>query len=130
MKNLQTFNEFVNESYANKSGKDIMDFKPNSIMLSYIEIIAKALGVKANDMKIIGSGFGEHFTDGPALWDFTTPEYNSADLAFKKGTSKDIKLPKSKVPEGPYAMVNKRAGIARYEEEGFTAYFFTDKSKF
>ncbi len=130
MKNLQTFNEFVNEAYANKSGKDIMDFKPTSIMLEYIEIIAKALGVKAKDMKMIGSGFGMHFQAGPALWDFTTPEYSSADLAFKKGSAKDIKLPESKVPEGPYAMVNTRTGIARYEEEGFTAYFFTKKSKF
>jgi len=119
MKNLQTFNEFVNEAYANKAGEFVMDFEPDSDTLLNIKAVAKALGVNHTDLKQIDSEMH-----------YETPEYSAVEAAFSKGSSKSIDLPNGSSMSGPFVNINKRAEIARYEEQGFTAYMFTDKSKF
>ncbi len=124
MKNLQTFSEFVNEStineaYAKKADQFIMDYEPDSDTLLNIKAVAKALGVNIKDLKQIDSEMHSE-----------TPEYSAAEKAFSKGTSKSIDLPNGSTMSGPFVYVNKQTGVAKYEEQGFTAYMFTDKSKF
>jgi hypothetical protein len=109
----------VTEAYANKAGEFVMDHEPDPDTLLNIKATAKALGVKANDMKQIDSEMH-----------YNSSEYSAVEKAFSKGNAKDIELPNASPNSGPFVYVNKRAEIAKYEEQGFTAYFFTNKSKF
>ena len=109
----------ITEAYANKAGEFVMDFEPDSDTLLNIKAVAKALGVNHTDMKQLDS----EMNDG-------TSEWVAVEKAFSKGTTKDIELPNGSSMSGPFVYINKRAEIAKYEEQGFTAYMFTDKSKF
>ncbi len=126
MKNIQTFNEFVNESnksinegIAKKVGEFVMDNEPDSDTLTNIKAIAKDLKINIDDLKQIDSEMH-----------YKTPEYSAVEGAFSKGSSKSIDLPNGSSMSGPFVYVNKQTGIAKYEEQGFTAYMFSDKSKF
>jgi len=111
--------ESITEAYASKAGEFVMDHEPDPDTLLNIKATAKALGVKANDMKQIDSEMH-----------YNSSEYSAVEKAFSKGDAKDIELPNASPTSGPFVFVNKRAEIAKYEEQGFTAFFFTDKSKF
>jgi len=109
----------ITEAYANKSGEFVMDHEPDPDTLLNIKSIAKALGTDINDLKQIDSEMH-----------YNSSEYSAVEKAFSKGKSEDIDLPNASSMSGPFVYVNKRAGIAKYEEQGFTAFMFTDKSKF
>tara|TARA_R110002153_G_scaffold224882_1_gene377561 strand:- start:153 stop:527 length:375 start_codon:yes stop_codon:yes gene_type:complete len=124
MKNVHSFNEFINEStiteaYANKAGEFVMDSEPDPDTLLNIKATAKALGIDINNMKQIDSEIHDE-----------SSEYSAVEKAFLKGKSESIDLPNGSSMSGPFVYVNKRTGIAKYEEQGFTAYLFSEKSKF
>jgi hypothetical protein len=118
MKNVKTYIEFINEAFAKTAGDLVMDYDPDPDTLVNIKLTAKALGINPNSLKQIDSEMDEG-----------SPEYDAAEKAFLKGKAEELKLPDASL-SGPFVYVNKGTGVAKYEEQGFTAYFFSDKSKF
>ena len=115
MKNLKTFKQFINEKYAKKSGEPLSD--TSDFADEYLPTVKKIIGILGDDaMSIDSEGDDED-------------AYKAAEKAYSKGSSEDIDLP-SQGPGGPFLSYNKKSNIMRYDDYGFTSFYFTKKSKF
>lgn len=118
MKNLKTFNEFVNEGRISSSkGNLVSDWAEGEILDMY-KTAAKALGVNINSLKQLDSEMDED-----------SKEFKAAAKAFATGKFEEIKLPGASIG-GPFLYVNKKNGVAKYEEQGIEVYLFSNKSNF
>jgi hypothetical protein len=127
---MKKFNEFVNEGYATRVGDNFMDYLawsdpdgsggPMDDSREIISLSSKALGVDEYDLYRIDSEDDDSRTQKGII---------AAEKAFSKGPVEKLKLTDSGVG-GPFLEVNKKAGIVRYDEYGFTMFIFTNKSKF
>jgi hypothetical protein len=118
MKNVKSFNEFVNEGRVSSSAGELVADWAEGETLDMYNIAAKALGIYINSLKQLDSEMDEG-----------SKEYDAAVKAFNAGKTEDIKLPGAGVA-GPFLTVNKKNGIAHYAEQGLDAYLFSDKSNF
>lgn len=118
MKNVKSFNEFVNEGRVSISAGELVADWAEDETLDMYKTAAKELGVNVNSLKQLDSEM-----------DGDSKEYDAAVKAFNAGKTEDIKLPGAGVA-GPFLTINKKTGVAHYAEQGLDAYLFTDKSKF
>ncbi|MBC8429797.1 MAG: hypothetical protein H8D92_00210 [Pelagibacteraceae bacterium] len=131
MKNLQSFNEFVNESEVVNEASNWKKGESVSVMftnghdeytddltsdIDYVmyDAAAAALGCTVDDLSQFSSE------------DDKDKEFDAAKNAFDKGSSTDIKLDGAGM-SGPFLYANKKAGICKYEEQGFEAYIYNWK---
>ena len=126
MKNLQTFNQFINESELNeaknwKKGDSVEHTvygQTDKHTDAIYDAAAKALGCTVSDL----SQFTSEDDNGVG--------YEAAEEAFMKGSYQEIKLKDSGM-SGPFLSANKKAGICRLEEQGFGAYIYNwEKARF
>lgn len=127
MKNLQTFSEFVNESneselnegFAMNTGEPAIKYlESDEDIYSIVQKAADALGVDIKDVKQLDSESNAG-----------TREFTAAEKAFDSRTNK-LKIDIDGGISGPFLSLNKKTNVAEYTEQGFTAFWFTDKSKF
>ena len=121
MKNVQTFSEFINEGYANRVGGEVEYLMGDEDYMDDVyRKAADALGVGTNGLYAMDSET-EDSREQKAL--------PSAESAYSKGPVTNIKLDDSSIG-GPSLSVNKKAGIAKYDDNGYELYIFHNKSKF
>ena len=117
MKNLQTFGEFVNESVNEaknwKAGDSVIhtNYGHDKDTDQMYDAVATALKCTVDDLSQFSSE------------DDKDKEFDAAAKAFNKGSSKEIKLDGSGMA-GPFLYANTKAGICKYEEQGFEAYVY------
>jgi hypothetical protein len=123
MKNLKSFNEFVNESivnegYAKKSGWPATDWmdEGDDPAEEVCFTVARELKVPVEDLKILDS-------DGSP-----ENEFLAAREGFKKGPANNFNV--RSAGRNSILLVNKKAGIAYFSSYSGEAYLFTDKSNF
>ena len=126
MKNVQSFNEFVNESEVVneasnwKKGDSVIHvhYGHDRYTDEMYDAAANALGCTVDDLS--------QFTSE----DDNDKAFDAAEKAFNKGSSTDIKLDGASVG-GPFLVANKKAGICRYDDHGMTAFIYNwDKARF
>ena len=126
MKNVQTFNEFVNESEVVneasnwKKGESVIhvNYGHDEDTDAMYNAAAKALGCTVDDLSQFSSE------------DDNEKAFDAAEKAFNKGSSKEIKLSDAGM-SGPFLYANQKAGICKYEEQGFEAYVYNyNKARF
>jgi len=124
MKNVQTFDQFVNE------GINVKNAESNTIEAarkadgsdaaeSYTEMdakIEKSLKAKSKDIIIVDEYFDDESKDGKSFYEACADE-------TKKG-GKDI----DDNGFGGYTSFYPKAKICKYEESGYTGYFMTKKT--
>ena len=139
MKNLKSFNEFVNESYGNINEAildlgsvdtledDMENRKDDDEWLGYYEELSKLLKAKPSDILVVSQEF-DNFDYGD-IDDFDK-WYQDAflDLTYsgQKGPEKIIDAN----PDNLYVMnftIYPRTGFAYYQESGLDIYYFVDK---
>jgi len=126
MKNVQSFNEFVNESEVVNEAKN-WKAGDSVIHTAYgfdkytdemYDEAAKALGCNVDDLSQFSSE------------DDNEKAFDAAEKAFNKGSSKEIKLSDAGM-SGPFLYANQKAGICKYEEQGIEAYVYNwNKARF
>jgi hypothetical protein len=116
MKNLQTFTEFINEGYANRVGGEVQYLMGDEDYMDDVyKKAADALGVGINGLYAMDSET-EDSRELQAL--------PSAEKAYQKGPVTNVKV------DGGSLSVNKKAGIAKYDDNGYELFIFHNKSKF
>ena len=126
MKNVQSFNEFVNESEVIneasnwKKGDSVVHvhYGHDKYTDEMYDAAANALGCTVDDL----AQFTSEDDDSKA--------YDAAEKSFNKGSQQDIKLDGQGIG-GPFLVANKKAGICRYDDHGFTAFIYNhSKARF
>ena len=126
MKNLQSFNEFVNESEVVneakkwKAGESVIHtaYGQDKYTDEMYDDAATALGCTVDDLSQFSSE------------DDNEKAFDAAEKAFNKGSSKEIKLDGAGM-SGPFLYANQKAGICKYEEQGFTGFIYNwNKARF
>ena len=71
-------------------------------------------------------GSDVYFIDSES--DDFTDTYDAAEEAFSKGSTKSVKIPHANTG-GPFLEYNKKTNVVRFDDHGFTAFYFTPDSK-
>ena len=111
-------NESVNEAKNWKGGDSVAHTSYGSDTKEMYDAAAKALGCTVDDLSQFSSE------------DDKDKEFDAAKNAFDKGSNKEVKLDDAGM-NGPFLYANKKAGICKYEEQGFEAYIYNwEKARF
>ncbi len=124
MKNVQTFNEFVNESKIVNEGKLANDgesiaelqaeFGEDDGMDQIYDTICKALKCSIGDLYQVHTEMDD------------SDAYEAAEMEFQSGPSKPLKVEGSSVG-GPFLSVNTKAGICQFDDYGMTSFIYNKK---
>ncbi len=118
MKNVKSYTEFINEAKNWKGGESVVHVSYGSDTKDMYDAAAKALGCTVDDLAQFSSE------------DDKDKEFSAAEKAFNKGSNKEVKLNDAGIA-GPFLYANKKAGICKYEEQGFEAYIYNhNKARF